>query len=82
MIKINAVVSSTVAGVVAGMVSYHVLISPVTLAALAVRRAMPEAWFSSAIVWYAAAASLVVSAVVAVIVWRILYRKLGGWPGL
>jgi hypothetical protein len=43
---------------------------------------MPEAWFSSAIVWYAAAASLVVSAVVAVIVWRILYRKLGGWPGL
>jgi hypothetical protein len=76
--KLKAIFASALAGIVAAIFSYSVLISPATLAALAIRRKMPDSWFSSAIVWYATAVVLVISVAIAGVVHRIVYKQTGG----
>jgi hypothetical protein len=63
--KLKAIFESALAGVVAAIFSYSALISPATHAAIDMRRRMPDAWFSSSIVWYATAVVLGISLVVA-----------------
>jgi hypothetical protein len=53
-LKIDAVFAAIVAGIVSAIVSYSALISRGTLAAVAIRRKFPNAWFSGSITWYAA----------------------------
>jgi len=53
---------------------YFSLISPATHAALALRRSMPDAWFSSSVTWYALGAVLLASAAIAVVVSRKVYK--------
>jgi hypothetical protein len=76
--KLKAIVESAVAGIVAAIFSYLALISPAIHAAIDVRRRMPEAWFSSSIVWYATAVVLGISLVIAGAVYRIVYRQTAG----
>lgn len=75
--QLKAVVESTLAGIVVAVFSYFTLISPATLAALAVRRRMPAAWFSSSIVWYATGAVLIISFAIAAVACRMVYRHIG-----
>jgi hypothetical protein len=74
----KATLESTLAGVVAAIFCYSTLISPVTLAALAMRRRMPDAWFSSSIVLYATGIVLAASLAIAGVVYRIVYKQTGG----
>ena len=76
--RLKAIFESVLAGIVAAIVSYFVLISPATLAALAIRRRLPDAWFSSAIVWYATAGVLVASLAIAGVVCRVVYKQTAG----
>lgn len=63
--KIRAAFGGIVAGIVSTIVSYSVLMSRATLAAMAIRRKMPNAWFSGLITWYAAFLVIGVSLVIA-----------------
>jgi hypothetical protein len=76
--KLKAIFESVLAGIVAAIFSYLALISPATHAAIDIRRRMPDAWFSSSIVWYATAVVLGISLVIAGIVYRIVYRQAAG----
>jgi hypothetical protein len=72
--KTKALVEGILAGAVSAIFCYWALISPATLAAIAIRRKMPDAWFSGLITWYAMFAVIVVSIVVAGIACRMIYK--------
>jgi hypothetical protein len=76
--KIKAVLESIFAGVIAAIFSYRVLIAPATLAALALRRKMPDAWFSGSITWYAMFVVFGISILIAGFACRIVYRHATG----
>jgi hypothetical protein len=70
--KTKAIFEGILAGVISAVLSYRALISPATLGALAIRRKMPQAWFSGLITWYAAFVVIGVSIVIAGVAYRIL----------
>ena len=72
--RIKIVSASILAGAVFGVFSYCVFSDSATLAALAIRRKMPNAWFSGLIVWYAHFALIALSIVIAGIAFRMVYR--------
>jgi predicted ferric reductase len=78
MMKIRAVLESVVAGVIAAIFSYSALITPAIIAALALRRKMPDAWFSGLITWYAMFIVLGVSLVIAGVACRMVYKQVVG----
>jgi hypothetical protein len=78
MMKIKVVFESILAGVISGIFSYCALYVPATLAAVAIRRKMPDAWFSGLIVWYALFAVIAVSIVIAGIAFRTVYKHAAG----
>jgi hypothetical protein len=72
--KIKAVFESILAGVVAAILCYSLLISPATVAAIAIRLKMPDAWFSGLIVWYATFVVIGVSIIIALVACRMVYK--------
>jgi hypothetical protein len=72
--KIKALVESILAGVVSAILSYGALSLPATLAALALRRKMPEAWFSSSVVGYAHFVVVGISITIAAVACRMVYK--------
>jgi uncharacterized membrane protein YhaH (DUF805 family) len=72
--KIKPIVEGVLAGIVLAVFCYLALISPATLAAIAVRRRMPDAWFSGLITWYATFAVIGVSIAVAGVACRMVYK--------
>ena len=80
--KIKAIFEGSLAGVISAILSYSALISPATVAAIAIRRKMPDAWFSGLIVWYATFVVIGVSIVIAGVGYRIVYKHVvGSAPG-
>jgi hypothetical protein len=77
-VKSKAILQSALAGIVAAALSYSVLITPAELAALAIRRRIPDAWFSSSVLWYATAIVLGISVVTASVAFRIVYKRAAG----
>ncbi len=75
MMKTKSVLSSIMAGIVSAMLSYGALISPANLAAIAIRRKMPDAWFSGLITWYAMFVVGGISLVVAALAFRMVYKR-------
>jgi len=78
MMKIKALAEGILAGVVSAIFCYSALIRPATLAAFAIRRKMPEAWFSGLIDWYATFAVMGVSILAAGIAYRMVYKHASG----
>jgi uncharacterized membrane protein len=76
--KIKAVFESILVGVVLAIFSYSALISPATVAAIAIRHKMPDAWFAGLITWYAAFVVLGVSLVIAGVACRFVYKHVAG----
>ena len=74
MMKIKALVEGIVVGIVLAIFCYWTLISPATLAAIAIRRRLPDAWFSGLITWYAMFAVIGVSMAVAGVACRMIYK--------
>jgi len=75
--KIKVLLESVVVGVILAILSYHELKLPAELAAFALRRQMPDAWFSGLIVWYALFAVTGISmAIGGVACWMIYKRAL------
>jgi len=74
VMKTKGLVEGILAGAVSAIFCYSALISPATVAALAIRRKMPEAWFSSSIISYAMLAVIGISMVLAGVVCRIIYK--------
>jgi hypothetical protein len=72
--KIKNLCESILAGAISALFSYAALSVPATLAALAIRRKMPDAWFSGLIVWYAHFAVIAISVVIAGIACRMVYK--------
>jgi hypothetical protein len=72
--KIKAIVEGVLAGVVSAFFCCSTLSLPATLAAIAVERKMPEAWFSGLITWYAMFAVIGVSLVVGGVACRLVYK--------
>jgi hypothetical protein len=72
--KNKALVEGILAGVVAAIFCYWALISRATLAAILIRRKMPDAWFSGLITWYAMFAVIVVSMAAAGVACRMVYK--------
>ena len=78
MMKIKALVEGILTGIVLAIFCYWVLISPATLAAIAVERRMPDTWFSGLLTWYAMFAVIGVSIVVAGVACRMVYKHASG----
>jgi len=76
--KLKKILKSTFAGAVTAMTCYFSLIPLATYAALALRRSMPDAWFSSSVTWYAWGAVLLASAAIAGVVSRKVYKLESG----
>jgi NhaP-type Na+/H+ or K+/H+ antiporter len=74
--KVKAIFEGILAGVISAIVSYYALISPATVAAIAMRRKMPDAWFSGLIVWYATFIVIGVSIVIAGVACRMVYKHI------
>jgi hypothetical protein len=72
--KIKAVLEGIVAGLISAILSYSALISRATVAAIALRHKMPNAWFSGLIVWYATFIVILLSIVIAVVAYRLVYK--------
>jgi hypothetical protein len=72
--KTKAIFEGILAGIISAVVSYRVLISPAILAAITVRRKMPDAWFSGLIEWYATFVVIGVSIVIAGVACRTVYK--------
>jgi hypothetical protein len=72
--RIKALVEGILAGVIVVIGSYRALITPATLAAIAIRHKMPDAWFSGLIVWYASFVVIAVSTVIAGVAFRMVYK--------
>jgi len=75
---IKAAFEGIFAGIISAVFSYEALISPATVAAIAIRRKMPDAWFSGLIVWYARFVVLGVSIVIAGVACRMIYKHVAG----
>jgi predicted phage tail protein len=76
----KAVFESILAGVVLAIFSYAALISRATLAAIAIRHKMPDAWFAGLITWYAMFVVLGVSLVVGGVTCRFVHKHQAGQP--
>ena len=63
---------------IAALLSYLALISPATIAALAIRRKMPDAWFSPSIVWCATLIVIGLSIVIAGVAFRMACKDTAG----
>jgi hypothetical protein len=74
MMKTKALVEGILAGAVSAIFCCWALISPATLAAIAIRHKMPDAWFSGGITWYAMFAVIGVSMAVAGVACRLIYK--------
>jgi NhaP-type Na+/H+ or K+/H+ antiporter len=72
--KMKAVLEGILAGLISAVLSYSALISRATLAAIAMRRKMPDAWFSGLIVWYATFIVILFSIVIATVAYRMVYK--------
>jgi hypothetical protein len=72
--KIKVVFKSVFAKLVSAIFFYFKFSVPATLAAIAIRRKMPDAWFSGLIVWYALLAVIAVSIVIGGIAFRTVYK--------
>src|SRR6266481_5160136 len=69
--KIEAVFEGILAGLISAVLSYSALISRATFTAIAMRRKMPDAWFSGLIVWYVTSIVILVSFVIAEVAYRV-----------
>jgi len=78
VMKIKAVLESIMVGVVLAIISYHELKTPAYLAAVALRRRMPDAWFSGLITWYALFIVIGISMVIAGVACRMVYKHAVG----
>jgi hypothetical protein len=76
--KIKAAFESILAAVISAIFSFELLDTPATLAAIAIRRKMPDAWFSGLITWYAEFVVLGVSLAIAVVAFRKVYKHAVG----
>jgi uncharacterized membrane protein len=76
--KTKAVFESLLAGVVLAIFSSAALISRATLAAVAIRQKMPDAWFSGLITWHAMFVVLGISLVVGGVTCRFVYKYVAG----
>lgn len=76
--KIKAVLESIVVGVILAILSYHELKTPAYLAAVALRRKMPDAWFSGSITWYALFVVIGISMVISGVACWIVYKHTAG----
>jgi uncharacterized membrane protein YhaH (DUF805 family) len=74
--KIRAETEVILFGVLVAMLSYLALVSPATIAALAIRRKMPDASFSGLIVWYATFIVIGLSIVIAGVACRMVYKDI------
>lgn len=72
--KIKAVLEGILAGQISAVLSYSALISGATVTAIAMRRKLPDAWFSGLIVWYATFIVILVSIVIAAVAYRVVYK--------
>jgi uncharacterized membrane protein len=72
--KIKAVLEGILAGLISAVLSYSALISRATVTAIAMRREMPDAWFSGLIVWCATFIVILVSIVIAAVAYRVVYE--------
>lgn len=73
--KIKAVVESILAGIITTILSYRALRLPAELAALGLRRKMPDAWFSGLIVWYALFVVIGISIAIGGVACRMVYKR-------
>jgi hypothetical protein len=69
--KIKALFEGILAGLISAVLSYSALISRATFTAIAIRRKMPDAWFSGLIVWYATSIVILISIVIAEVAYRV-----------
>lgn len=76
--KIKAIFEGILAGIISAILSYYVLISRATIAAIMIRRKMPDAWFSGLIVWYATFVVIGISIVIAGVACRMVYKHVTG----
>jgi hypothetical protein len=74
MMKIKAVLESIVVGIILAILSYHELKTPAYLAAVALRRKMPDSWFSGLIEWYALFIVIGISMAIAGVASRMVYK--------
>jgi hypothetical protein len=72
--KVRAVLEGILAGQISAVLSYSALISGATVTAIAMRRKLPDAWFSGLIVWYATFIVILVSIVIAAVAYRVVYK--------
>lgn len=77
-IKGRVAFQSVLAGLFAMLLAYRGLLTPAMLSALAIRRRMPDASFSSTITWCAEFLILSVSLVLGLIIARIVFRHAAG----
>jgi hypothetical protein len=72
--KIKAAIECIAVGLVSIALSYRLLISPATLAALRIERKYPDAWFSGLFTWYVTFAVMGVAIVIGGVACRIVYK--------
>jgi hypothetical protein len=73
--KIKAAIEGIVVGFISLALSYQLLISPATLAALSIRRKFPDAWFSGLITWYATFAVIAVAIGIGGVACRLVFKQ-------
>jgi len=73
-LKIKAALEGILAGIISSVLSYSAIISRASVTAIAMRRKMPDAWFSGSIVWYATFIVILVSIVVGAVAYRVVYK--------
>jgi len=78
VMKIKAVLESIAVGVILAILSYRELKVPAYLAAVALRRKMPDAWFSGLITWYVLIVVIGISMVLAGVACRMVYKHVAG----
>jgi uncharacterized membrane protein len=76
--NIKAAFEGVFAGVISTIFSYGALISSATVAAIAIRRKMPDAWFLRVNVWHATFVVLGVSMVIGGVACRMIYKHVAG----
>jgi hypothetical protein len=77
-IRTKAILESIIVGAISAILSYSALVSPATVAAMAIRRKMPNAWFSGLIGWYTTFLVSGVAIAIAGVVFRIVYKRVVG----
>jgi hypothetical protein len=76
--KIKVVLESILTGVISAILCYGALRLPAELAAFALRRKMPDAWFSGLIVWYALFVVIGISIAIGGVACRMVYKSAAG----